>query len=78
MWGYCHKHNSKNHQRQSSQRQSGKSAKFSKTLRQLEVVSSTGDGFPDDLEGYVEPDPYQNQPAAFVPSKCLTEEYHLS
>ena len=40
-----------------------------KTLRQLEVVFSTADGFPDDLEGYVEPDPYQNQPAAFVPSK---------
>ena len=33
-----------------------------KTLRQLEVVSSTA-------EGYVESDPFQNQPAAFVPSK---------
>ena len=40
-----------------------------KYLRQLEVVSSTADGFPDDLEGYVELDPYKNQPAAFVPSK---------
>ena len=39
-----------------------------KNLRQLEVVPSTADGFPDDLEGYVEPDPCQNQPAAFVPS----------
>ena len=33
-----------------------------KSLRQWEVVSSIA-------EGYVEPDPYQNQPAAFVPSQ---------
>ena len=67
-----------------------------KTLRQLEVVSSPANQqvnssieFPDDLEGYVEPDPYQNQPAAFVPSKVprwrtppymniLIQEHHIT
>ena len=33
------------------------------------VVSSTADGFPDDLDGYVESDHYKNLPAKFVPSK---------
>ena len=33
------------------------------------VVLSTADGFPGDIDGYVEPDPYKNHPAAFVPSK---------
>ena len=33
------------------------------------VVPNATDGFPDDLDGYVEPDPYKNYPAAFVPSK---------
>ena len=43
--------------------------KSPKSLRQLLVVPSTADGFPDDLDGYVEPDPYKNHPVAFVPSK---------
>ena len=33
------------------------------------VVCSPADGFPDALDGYVEPDLYKNHPAAFVPSK---------
>ena len=33
------------------------------------VVPSTADGFPDDLDGYVKPNPYKNHPAAFVPNK---------
>ena len=36
------------------------------------VVLSPADGFPDDLDGYVEPDPYKNHPAAFVPNKVPT------
>ena len=36
------------------------------------VVPSPTDGFPDDLDGYVEPDLYKNHPAAFVPSKVPT------
>ena len=43
--------------------------KSQKLLRQLLVVPSTADGFLDDLDGYVEPDPYKNHPTAFVPSK---------
>ena len=43
--------------------------KSQKSLRQLVVVPSTADGFPDDLDGYVEPDPYKNDPVAFVSSK---------
>ena len=43
--------------------------KSPKSLKQLVVVSSTADGFPDDLDGYVEPGHYRNHPAAFVPSK---------
>ena len=53
------------------------------------VVSSTADGFPDDLDGYVEPDHYKNHPAAFVPSKVparrippfmniLIHEHHIT
>ena len=33
------------------------------------VVPSTADGFPDDLDGYVEPNLYKNHPPAFEPSK---------
>ena len=46
--------------------------KSQKSLRQLVVVPHPGDGFPDDLDGYLEPDPYKNHLAAFVPSKVLT------
>ena len=46
-----------------------KQQKSQKSLRQLVVVPSTADAFPDDLDGYDEPDPYKNHPAAFVPSK---------
>ena len=53
------------------------------------VVSSTADGFPDDLDGYVEPDHYKNHPSAFVPSKVpvrrippfmniLIHEHHIT
>ena len=67
-----------------------------KSLRQLEVVSSPTNQevnpsveFPDNLVSYVEPDPYQNQPAAFVPSKVprwrtppymniLIQEHHIT
>ena len=51
------------------------------------VVPSPADGFPDDLEGYVEQDPYQNHWAAVVSSKvpnrrifpyiCI-QEYHIT
>ena len=37
--------------------------------KQLEVVPLAADGFPVDLESYVEPDKFRNQPAALVPSK---------
>ena len=43
-----------------------------KTLRQLEVVSSPADGYQNNLDGMglvCSIPPYQNQPAAFVPSK---------
>ena len=43
--------------------------KYQKPLRQLVVVPSTADGFQDDPDGYVEPDPYKNHRAAFVHSK---------
>ena len=33
------------------------------------VVCNAADGFPDDLDDYIEPDPYKNHPAASVPSK---------
>ena len=36
------------------------------------IVPSPADGFPDDLDGYVEPDLYKNHPVAFVPSKVPT------
>ena len=53
------------------------------------VVSSTADGFPDDLDGYVESDHYKNHPAAFVLSKgparrippymnILIHEHHIT
>ena len=46
--------------------------KSQKSLRQLVVVPSPADRFPDDLDGYVEPDLYKNHPASFVPSKVLS------
>ena len=52
------------------------------------VVPNAADGFPDDLDGYVEPYPYKNHPAAFVPSKVparippymniLIHEHHIT
>ena len=53
------------------------------------VVSSTVDGFPDDLDSYVEPDHYKNHPAAFVSIKLparriprymniLIQEHHIT
>ena len=53
------------------------------------VVPNAADGFLDDLDGYVEPDPYKNHPAAFVPSKVparriprymniLIHEHHIT
>ena len=66
-----------------------KSAKPLKSLKQLVVVSSTEDRYPDDLDGYVESDHYKNYPAAFVPSKVparripsymniLIHEHHIT
>ena len=46
--------------------------KLQKPLRHLVVVPSPADGFLDDLDGYVEPDPYKNHPAVFVSSKVPT------
>ena len=66
MWGHCNKYNSKiNSDTNASQNQ----PKSLKSLKQLVVVSNTTDGFPDDLDGYVEPNHYKNHPAAFVSSK---------
>ena len=53
------------------------------------VPTIAADGFPEDLETYVEPDPYRGQPAALVPSKVpkrrtppfmniLVEEHHIT
>ena len=47
------------------------------------------DGFPEDLDSYVEPDSYRGQPATFVPSKVpkrrippfmniLVEKHHIT
>ena len=49
--------------------------KFKKFKRQLEVVSNAADRFPEDLDDYVEPNPYKNQPAAFVPSKVPARRF---
>ena len=65
MWGHCNKHTAKfNIDTNVSQNL----PKSPKSLKQLVVVSNTEDGFPDDPDGYVEPDHYKNHPA-FVPSK---------
>ena len=57
--------------------------------KQLEVVPLGADGYPVELESYVEPDPFRGQPAALVPSKVpqrqtppfiniLVEEHHIT
>ena len=43
--------------------------KSQKLIKQLVVVPNAGDGFPYNLDGYVEPDLYKNHPAAFLPSQ---------
>ena len=47
-----------------------------KLKRQLEVVSTGADGFPEDLDGYVEPNPYKNHSAAFVPNSQKVSTIH--
>ena len=63
--------------------------KSQKSLKQLVVVPNAADGFPEYLDGYVQPDSYKNLPATFVPSKVptirappylsiLTQEHHIT